>query len=246
MRTASKVAAATMLGLIVLPNVAFAQSAVGVGTATAMTDLNLRVGPGPAYPVLLTIPTNGTVTLYGCVEDRAWCDIDYNGTRGWSYAAYLAYGGTVAAPMPAPMPLPQVTQNPAPIIVYNGEAYFDQYYATQPIYNDRARILGAAGGIGAGATIGALIFGPLGAAVGAAIGAAVGVNVVPPEQVVTYIQTQPVVQPVYLQGEVVIGAGLPMDVTLYPVPNYEYSYAYINGQTVLVDPSTRAIVYVFR
>ncbi len=51
--------------------------------------------------------------------------------------------------------------------------------------------------------------------------------------------------PVYLQGEVVIGAVVPVEVQLYPTPDYAYPSAYINGRWVLVDPQTRAIVYIF-
>jgi uncharacterized protein YraI len=243
MRNLPKMTAAALLAAVSLPTVASAQVA---GTATVVTDLNLRAGPGPAYPVIVTIPTNAIVNIYGCDAALTWCDIDFNGNRGWSYAAYLTYGGAVTAPLPAPMPLPQVVQNPPPTVVYDQEAYFNTYYQNQTFYNDRARIFGAAGGVGAGATIGALVAGPIGAAVGAAIGAAVGVAIVPPQTVVTYVQQQPQPQPVYLTGEVVVGAGLPPEIVLYPVPDYQYPYAYINGQMVLVDPTTRTIVYVFR
>ena len=55
------------------------------------------------------------------------------------------------------------------------------------------------------------------------------------------------VDPVYLQGEVVVGAGLPETVQLRPVPDYgTYRYVYVNGQPVLVDPASRRIVYVYR
>lgn len=244
MRNASKVVAATLLAAVSLPTFAMAQTVTG--TAVVATDLNLRVGPGPNYYIITTMPANASVIVYGCNDAYTWCDVDYNGTRGWSYAEYLIYGGTVAAPLPTPMPLPQATQAQPPVVVYNGEQYFDQNYQTQPFYNDRARLIGAAGGVGAGITIGALIGGPIGAAIGAAVGATVGANVVPPAQVITYVQTQPAPEPVYLQGEVVIGAGIPDTISLYPVPDYEYPYAMINGQMVLVDPSTRTIVYVFR
>ncbi|MCC6735967.1 MAG: DUF1236 domain-containing protein [Bauldia sp.] len=244
MRNSTKVAAAALLAAVSLPSIAAAQGIAG--TATVVTDLNLRAGPGPAYPVIVTIPANAVINVHGCEAALTWCDVDWNGNRGWSYAAYLTYAGTATAPLPTPMPIPQVVQNAPPTIVYEQEAYFNQYYQNQTFYNDRARIFGAAGGVGAGATIGALIAGPIGAAVGAAIGAAVGVNVIPPQTVVTYVQQQPAPQAVYLTGEVVVGAGLPPEVVLYPVPDYQYPYAYINGQMVLVDPSTRTIVYVFR
>ena len=50
-----------------------------------------------------------------------------------------------------------------------------------------------------------------------------------------------------VDGEVVVGAGVPDTVTLQAIPEYdEYQYAYINGQPVLIDPSTRQIVYLVR
>ncbi len=53
-------------------------------------------------------------------------------------------------------------------------------------------------------------------------------------------------QPVYLNGEVVIGSGLPPDVALAPVPGYQYQYAYVNGVPVLVEPQTREVAYVYQ
>ena len=54
------------------------------------------------------------------------------------------------------------------------------------------------------------------------------------------------VAPIYLNGEVVEGVGLPQDVALAPVPGYDYEYAYVNNQPVLVEPQTRHVEYVYR
>jgi uncharacterized protein YraI len=67
----------------------------------------------------------------------------------------------------------------------------------------------------------------------------------PPPTVQTYVVEHPV-NPVTLNGEVVVGATLPTDVALAPVPDYDYDYAYVNRVPVLVEPSTRRIVYVYR
>jgi len=67
----------------------------------------------------------------------------------------------------------------------------------------------------------------------------------PPPQVGSYIVSHPVT-PAYLNGEVVVGAGVPEDVVLSPVPGSDYDYAYLNSQPVLVEPSTRQVVYVYR
>ena len=67
----------------------------------------------------------------------------------------------------------------------------------------------------------------------------------PPQRVVTYVEQQQV-QPVYLDGEVVVGARVPQTVQLYQVPEYEYRYAYVNGQAVLINPNDYEIVSVIR
>ncbi|WP_370853058.1 DUF1236 domain-containing protein [Pararhizobium haloflavum] len=67
----------------------------------------------------------------------------------------------------------------------------------------------------------------------------------PPENVTTYVQSNQV-EPVYLEGEVVVGAQVPETVALTEVPDYDYRYVNVNSQPVLVDPSNRQIVYVYR
>ena len=54
------------------------------------------------------------------------------------------------------------------------------------------------------------------------------------------------VEPIYLDGEVVVGAGIPESVTLSEVPDSEYYYAYINGVPVLVEREQRRVVHVVR
>ena len=76
---------------------------------------------------------------------------------------------------------------------------------------------------------------------------AVGVvqPIAPPPNVVSYVTMQPI-QPVIVDGEVMVGATLPAAVPVYPVPASPYVYSYINGQRVLVEPAGRRIVYVVR
>jgi uncharacterized protein YraI len=69
--------------------------------------------------------------------------------------------------------------------------------------------------------------------------------ITPPPQVRSYVIANPA-QPVYLNGEVVTGAGLPPTVALNPLPNSDYEYAYVNRVPVLVEPTTRRIVYIYR
>ena len=96
-----------------------------------------------------------------------------------------------------------------------------------------------------GVIAGALLGGPIGAVIGGNVGLASGAVVDPPEQVRTYVTTNKV-DPVYLDGEVVVGSAIPKTVRVYQVPDYKYQYAYVNGRTVLVEPESNKIVYVYR
>jgi uncharacterized protein YraI len=67
----------------------------------------------------------------------------------------------------------------------------------------------------------------------------------PPTTVGSYVVSHPVA-PVYLNGEVVEGVGLPQDVVLAPIPGSAYRYAYVNNVPVLVEPTTRRVEYLYR
>jgi len=235
MRKSSTVVAAALIAATAAPSAVLAQDA----TAVAVTDLNMRAGPAPYFPVVAVIPANTAVTLHGCLDEEPWCDVTLGTARGWSYAEYLSVQG-VAAIQAETLPPPTT---------FEAEAYFDAYYRDEPFYEERDRWFGAAGGAAGGAVIGALLFGPVGAAVGAAVGGAAGgafaEAITPPDIVVEFVTDQDP-QPVFLDGAVIVGATVPDVVTVSPIPDYDYGYAYVNGQWVLVEPASRQIVYVFR
>jgi uncharacterized protein YraI len=188
-------------------------------SVTAMTDLNIRNGPGPRFGVVDVIPEGETAAVMGCTDQQQWCQVEYRGINGWSYSSYLA-----PATPGADANVTILQHDNVPVVEYNES--------------------GAAAGAAGGAVIGALVGGPIGAAVGGAIGAGVG-STAPPAHVETYVsENRP--EPVYLEGEVVVGAGVPNEVTLRTVPDYDHRYAVINGQTVLVDPANRRIIHVYR
>jgi uncharacterized protein YraI len=73
--------------------------------------------------------------------------------------------------------------------------------------------------------------------------AAVIEPVVPAPGILSFV-TQQVVEPVLVDGEVMVGATLPAAV--YPIPASPYVYSYVNGVRVVVEPGPRRIVYVVR
>lgn len=185
-----------------------AAGASAAGSATATTDLNVRSGPGPQYAPVTVIPNGDPVTVEGCIQGSQWCQIDYDGTTGWAYSAYLT--------MPYQGQTVVIRQQPAAVPVVTYEAPADAPAA--PSYE--------------GELIGR-------------VGDTPPPPAPPPAPVRTYV-TDNRMQPVYLQGEVVVGAGVPDTVQLQQVPDYQYDYAYVNGEPVLVDPNDRRIVYVYR
>lgn len=191
--------------------------------ASATTDLNIRSGPGPQYDVVGVIKGKDKATVKGCIEGSLWCDVSYKGKKGWAYSKYLSM------PMKEKTVVLSEQPNAVPVVKYSGPG----------------PAAGATGGATAGAVAGALIGGPAGAVVGGTAGAAAGAALTPPAPVGTYVTEHPV-DPVYLDGEVVVGAGLPSSVKVYPVPDSEYEYAYVNRVPVLVRRGERRIIYVYR
>lgn len=86
---------------------------------------------------------------------------------------------------------------------------------------------------------------PVGAMVAVPLSVGIVQPIVPAPEVLSYVTARPI-QPVFVNGEVMIGAVLPAAVPVYPVPASPYAYSYINGQRVLVEPTARRIVYVVR
>lgn len=107
---------------------------------------------------------------------------------------------------------------------------------------------GAAAGAATGAVGGAIVGGPVGAVVGGAAGAIAGGAVgsltaddrVYVEQYVTS-NRRPSVS---IEGRVAVGSVLPERVEIYEVRDRPYRYAYVNGNAVIIEPSSRRVIHV--
>lgn len=214
----------TLLAATLVSSAALAQTPLAGGQASAFTDLNLRAGPGVGYPIVGVIPANTPVTVAGCLAEESWCRVTLAGAEGWASGDYLT---TVVGD--------------APLAIYPNR---DKVTVETLTYEGDTAGNAAAGGT-LGAITGAVLGGPVGAAVGGALGAATGAATTPEGSVTTYVLENPQNQ-TYLDGEVVVGATLPEVVPLNPVPDSGYSYAYVNGVPVLVDPAGRQVVYIVR
>jgi uncharacterized protein YraI len=67
--------------------------AEGAAAANAYTQgiVHLRAGPSTDYPIVASIPPSSLLQVSGCLDDYTWCDIDWEGNRGWVYGDYLYY-----------------------------------------------------------------------------------------------------------------------------------------------------------
>ncbi len=100
--------------------------------AVATADVNLRAGPGTRFPVVDVVRRGATVAVIGCLADRAWCDVGYQGRRGWLSSRYIStfYDRNqvfVARPLYA-----------TPVIVFDF-GYWDRWYRSYPWYGQRWR-----------------------------------------------------------------------------------------------------------
>ncbi len=212
----------TLLGGSVA-GILLATTALADTSATAITDLNMRSGPGPMHSVVSVIPEGATVSVDGCLGDADWCRVSRDGTDGWAYGAYL---NIEVEAEPVPIAAPEARQT------------------IRIIERQETGNTTATGGA-MGAIAGAIIAGPPGALIGAAAGLGAGALAEPTTREITYVRENPV-DPIYLEGEVVVGASLPETIVLTPVPDSEFTYAYVNHVPVIVEPDERRIVYVPR
>lgn len=232
-----KLLATTTLAALALTGAAAAQTADAPAvaatpaptTATAATDLNLRAGPQSTAAIIGVIANGDEVSVAGCIESANWCQVTYKDQQGWAYGDYLT---TQLGNEPQPLYPNRQTVGVA-VIETPGK---------HPMEGQNTAV-GAAGGAAMGAAVG----GPVGALVGAALGGTAGnaATPEPPPEVRTYITANPQ-QPVVLDGEVVVGAGIPESVTLYDIPGQpDYRYVVVNDLPVLVN-GDRRIVHVYR
>lgn len=203
-----------------LSAVMLASSAFAQTSVTASTDLNLRAGPDVSYDIIGVIPASQMVIVDGCLAASNWCRVSYDGANGWASGDYLT------------------TMVEAPIYANRDRL------AVETITYEANPDATVGGGV-AGAVAGGLLGGPVGVVIGAVVGMGLGTAAAPNERVTTYVVENPV-EPIYLDGEIVVGAGIPEGVTLAEVPESEYYYAYVNGNRVLVEREQRRVVYIVR
>ena len=95
-------------------------SPTALPSATVMVKLlNVRSGPGTAYPIVAIVKEGDVLTALGRTPDNLWIVVRLaDGTSGWcsAYSKYVTLSGGIsqlpAAPIPAP-PRPTAVRSPA-------------------------------------------------------------------------------------------------------------------------------------
>ena len=107
------------------------------GFSTA--NVNIRTGPDIDFPSVGVIPEGEPLSIEGCLRDESWCDVRWDGGRGWVYSEYLAFDDRGEM-----VPLPDVgaAYFRIPFITFVARDYWDRYYVGRPWYRDRARWYG--------------------------------------------------------------------------------------------------------
>lgn len=122
--------------------VAFA--AMGIAAAHAApgystVNLNLRTGPDTEFPRVGVIPEGDPVEILGCLRDESWCDIVWDGSRGWVYSEYIAldYRGDYV-----PLPDLGLSAFRIPVVRFVASDYWSRHYVGRPWYAERNRWYG--------------------------------------------------------------------------------------------------------
>ncbi|WP_039759118.1 SH3 domain-containing protein [Bartonella queenslandensis] len=61
----------------------------GTVARVASGQVSLHTGPATAYKVIAMVPMGEKVQIYGCLSNKAWCSLGYNGKVGWASARYV-------------------------------------------------------------------------------------------------------------------------------------------------------------
>ena len=100
----------------------------------ATNDVSLRAGPGVGYPAVDRIPAGAHIDIHGCLNDDSWCDVSWDGNRGWVAAAYLDYfynNRYVYLP-------DYIAEIDVPVVTFSLGTYWSDYYVGRPWYHRRA------------------------------------------------------------------------------------------------------------
>jgi len=97
--------------------------AASANPAVAENELNMRMGPGPQYPILISMPRGANARAWNC--DGAWCRVSWNGHSGFASQRYLDI--TLYPPTAMRARVPEAAYVTAPAVAYTTTQGYDDY-----------------------------------------------------------------------------------------------------------------------
>jgi uncharacterized protein YraI len=107
--------------------------AAAAENAITTDSASVRAGPDSSYPEVAQLDADTPIQVMGCLDDWSWCDVAFDGSRGWLYSPDITYqyqGGYV----------PFYTYAPGlgvPVESFTVDAYWGSYYHDRPWYRER-------------------------------------------------------------------------------------------------------------
>ena len=111
-----------------LPSAAHAAGIKGYTNSAA----ELLAGPRADYPSVSHVESGVNVDVIGCVQGFTWCDVSWNGNRGWIDGRYLDsiykdHRANVVELGP---------QENLPVVTFEQRSYWDSNYHDRPFYTE--------------------------------------------------------------------------------------------------------------
>ncbi len=122
---------AALTALFVAPSIA---NAAVSGFSTA--NVNMRSGPSTGYPAVTVIPEGTSVTIFGCMSNVNWCDVQFYGGRGWVSGSYVQASYQSRRVYVEPDYYPRLG---IPTITFDVDNYWGRYYRGRDFYGQRDR-----------------------------------------------------------------------------------------------------------
>ena len=132
-----------VIGAFVTSAVVSSTAALGASGYVSSRTV-MRAGPDSGYPVVAQVRRGEGVELHSCLPDWTWCDVGFEGQRGWLRADKIL-GETVSGRVPITQSGPRIGIE---ISGYNLDQYWDTNYngrfdqdrgRWQSYYHDRFR-----------------------------------------------------------------------------------------------------------
>jgi uncharacterized protein YraI len=115
---------------VLLMTPAAALAAPGMVTAS----VSLKAGPGAGFPAVDRIPAGARINVHGCIRGGRWCDVSWDGERGWVSARFLEYYyRNHYVYLPDYYEVADV-----PVVPFVLGSYWSSYYSGRPWYHRQA------------------------------------------------------------------------------------------------------------